>query len=109
MTQFINRRWLIIPASEAANIDFDEVLETSLETLRYSLDGSKTFIKYNIVETIESTRATTNNETGEEMIVTIPAAVYGKPSIYNPEYTEYTHEEILEILRTEEWTPLNIS
>lgn len=109
MTQFINRRWLIIPASEAVNINFDEVLETSLETLRYSLDGSKTFVKYNIVETTESTRATINNETGEEMIVTIPAAIYGRPSIYNSKYPEYTHEEILEILRTEEWTPVIIS
>jgi hypothetical protein len=36
-------------------------------------------------------------------MITIPAGVYGRPSIYKPEYPEYNHSEILELLSTEEW------
>jgi hypothetical protein len=103
MTHFVNRRWLVIPATEVQNINFDEILETSADTLRYSIDGSKTFIKYNLVETEETQVETVNSETGESLMITIPAGVYGRPSIYKPEYSEYNHSEILELLSTEEW------
>lgn len=103
MTHFVNRRWLVIPATEVQNINFDEILETSADTLRYSIDGSKTFIKYNLVETEETQVETVNSETGESLMITIPAGVYGRPSIYKPEYPEYNHSEILELLSTEEW------
>jgi hypothetical protein len=103
MTHFVNRRWLVIPATEVQNINFDEILETSVDTLRYSIDGSKTFIKYNLVETEETQVETVNSETGESLMITIPAGVYGRPSIYKPEYPEYNHSEILELLSTEEW------
>lgn len=104
MEHFINRRWLIIPAAEVENINFDEILENSADTLRYSVDRTKTFIKYNLVETEESQVETVNSETGESLLITIPAGVYGRPSVYKEEYPEYTHAEILEILSTEEWT-----
>jgi hypothetical protein len=103
MTHFVNRRWLVIPAAEVQNINFDEILETSIDTLRYSVDGSKTFIKYNLVETEERQVETINSETGESLTITIPAGIYGRPSIYKPEYPEYNHSEILELLSTEEW------
>ena len=103
MTHFINRRWLVIPATEVENINFDEILENSLETLRYSVDGTKTFIKYNLVETQESQVETVNSETGETLIVTIPAGVYGRPNVYQEGMQEYTHEEILELLSTDKW------
>ena len=67
--------YVIIDASEVANIDFDQVAETSADTLRYSVDGTKTFVKY------EGTQ---------------PFFLLGK--------TEYTHEEILTILSGPEWT-----
>lgn len=57
------------------SVDFDQVFETSADTLRYSVDGSKTFVKY---------------EDGQ------PSFLWGK--------TEYTHSEILEVLATDEWT-----
>jgi len=38
------------------------------------------------------------------MTNTIEAGVYGRPSIYSDDYTEYNHSEILELLETEEWT-----
>jgi hypothetical protein len=72
-----NRRYLIIPSSIVDNINFSQVHETSKDTLRYSVDGTKTFIKYDLPD---------------------------RPGIYNEEYNEYTHEEILEILSEEEWT-----
>jgi hypothetical protein len=72
-----NRRYLIIPSSIVDDIDFSQVHETSKDTLRYSVDGTKTFIKYDLPD---------------------------RPDIYSEEYNEYTHEEILEILSGEEWT-----
>lgn len=69
------KTYVIIDETEVANVDFDQVLETSANTLRYSVDGSKTFVKY---------------EDGQ------PSFLWGK--------TEYTHSEILTILATDEWT-----
>jgi hypothetical protein len=105
MSTFANRRWLIIPTTLTGSIDFNQVLESSPESLRLSVDGTKTFIKYEINEVLEDqTYTTINPETGEESSYTTLAGVYGRPSIYSEEYTEYTHEEILTILSTEEWT-----
>jgi len=42
-----NRNYLIFSVSELNKIDFEKIHETSLETLRYSADNSKTFIKWN--------------------------------------------------------------
>ena len=107
-TQFPNRRWLIIPATDVESIDFSQVHQNSAETLRYSLDGTKTFIKYDIKEVPEDVIETyINAETGEEKTHTIQAGVYGRPSIWTEESVEYTHEEILEILATEDWTELS--
>ena len=69
------KTFVIIDASEVSSVDFDQVAETSADTLRYSLDGTKTFVKY------EGTQ---------------PFFLLGK--------TEYTHEEILSILSGPEWT-----
>tara|TARA_Y100000310_G_C20002702_1_gene499283 strand:+ start:73 stop:306 length:234 start_codon:yes stop_codon:yes gene_type:complete len=41
-----NRKYVILTRSEVASVDFSKVIETSANTLRYSLDGSKTFVKY---------------------------------------------------------------
>ena len=69
------RTYVIIDASEITNVDFDKVLETSADTLRYSVDGSKVLLQY------EGTQ---------------PFFLLGK--------TEYTQEEILSILSSPEWT-----
>lgn len=105
MSTFANRRWLIIPTTLTGSIDFNQVLESSLESLRLSVDGTKTFIKYEINEVLEDQTFTTMNpETGEETSHTTLAGVYGRPQIYSQEYPEYTHEEILALLATEEWS-----
>lgn len=98
------KKYLIIPSSIVDDINFSEVHETSKDTLRYSVDGSKTFVKYTVVIYEEDFIETTLNiETGEQVTTTIPAGVYGRPSIYNENYPEYTHEEILQILNSSEW------
>ena len=43
---FENRKWVIISQSDVSSVDFSQVIESSVNTLRYSLDGSKTFVKY---------------------------------------------------------------
>ena len=104
-TQFPNRRWLIIPTSTTGSIDFNQILESSLESLRLSVDSTKTFIKYEINEVLEDqTHTGLNAETGEEITYTTPAGIYRRPSIYQEGDIEYNHEEILHILSTEEWS-----
>lgn len=72
----MSRKYVIINSSEVSSVDFGQVFETSNDTLRYSVDGTKTFVKYE----------------GEQ-----PSFLSGK--------TEYTHSEILAILTGDEWTP----
>ena len=102
---FENRRWLVIPVDKIDDIDFNQVLQPNKESLSISVDGTKTFIKYE-VNIIEETYTETfeDVETGEEVTNTIEAGTYGRPSIYSEDYTEYTHSEILEVLSTEQWT-----
>lgn len=102
---FPNRRWLIIPTTITGSIDFNQVQESSLNSLRLSIDGTKTFVKYDINEVTESyTQSYVNPETMESGSYTVEAGIYGRPSFYSSEYLEYNHEEILAILATEEWT-----
>jgi len=70
-----NLTYCIIDSSEVGNVDFAQVLQTSADTIRYSLDGTKTFVKYE----------------GDQ-----PSFLSGK--------TEHNHEEILNILSGPEWT-----
>ena len=105
MSNFPNRRWLVIPSTEVENVNFNEVLESSADSLRYSVDGSQTFVKYEITVIAEDiTNVYTDAETGEEHTSVTPAGTYGRPSIYNGTFPEYNHEEILALLATEDWT-----
>ena len=45
-SNFDHRHWVIISASDVSNIDFSQIMETSADTLRYSVDGTLTFVKY---------------------------------------------------------------
>ena len=100
-----NRRYLIIPTTITGSVDFNQVHETSAETLRLSVDGSKTFVKYEVTEVTASyTESYPDPETDEMIETTIEAGVYGRPSIYSEDYPEYTHTEILSILTGSEWT-----
>ena len=72
----MSRKYVIINADEVDSINFSQVHETSADTIRYSVDGTQTFVKYE----------------GEQ-----PSFLSGK--------TEYTNSEILAILSGDEWTP----
>ena len=103
--EFKNRRWLVIPTDKIDDINFNEVLEGKKDSLRKSVDGTKTFVKYEVkvvqktyTETIEAA------ETGEETSLTIESGVYGRPSIYSEDYQEYNYSEIKELLETDEWS-----
>ena len=108
-TLFQNRRWLVIPTSLTESVNYDQVLEYSQDSLRLSVDKTKTFVKYEINEVTASyTSSFIQAETNETGSYTVEAGVYGRPSIYSSEYTEYSHQEILALMATEEWTnPIN--
>ena len=74
-----NRKYIIFSTSELDKINFDEVLETSSETVRKSIDETKTFVKWDY----ETPECVSNLTTKSKI---------------------YTHEEILELLSTLEWT-----
>ena len=78
-----NREFMIFDVSELNTIDFTQVLETSSETVRKSVDGTKTFVKWD----------------GP----TIPDCILNLTTKEGP----YTYEEILTILATPEWTDPN--
>lgn len=79
------REYLIFPYANAHYVNFDEVYETSIQTLRRSVNGQKTFIKWS----------------GD--IPDCVGILYLKGGTEGP----YTHEQILQILSTPEWTDPN--
>ena len=63
---FESRSYLIIPTSEVSKVDFSKVFETSADTLRKSVDGTKTFIKWDgndpsFISSLSSTEGTYNH------------------------------------------------
>jgi len=76
------REFMIFNVSELNQIDFTQVHETSQDTVRKSVDETKTFVKWD----------------GE-----IPSSVASLTTKEGP----YTYEEMLNILATEEWTDPN--
>ena len=75
---FSKLRYMIVLVSEVDQVDFSQVFETAPDTLRVSVDGLKTFFKW-------------EGETPSS----IEALTYKDGS--------YTHEEILNILNSPEW------
>ena len=79
-----NRQFMIFNVSELPNIDFTQVLETSEETVRKSVDETKTFVKWD---------------------GNMPECVSTLTTKEGP----YTYDEILVILDTPEWSaPMTI-
>jgi hypothetical protein len=69
------RTYVILNSSELASVDFSQVCQTSADTLRYSVDGSKFLLKFE---------------------GNTPSFLIGK--------VQYTQEEILPILAGADWT-----
>jgi hypothetical protein len=100
-----NRRWLVIPTTITGSIDFNQVIEYSIDSLRFSVDGTQTFVKYEINEiTASYTQSYISAETNQTASYIVEAGVYGRPSIYSSSYQEYNHQDILTLLNTEAWT-----
>jgi hypothetical protein len=80
ITIYENRNFMIFNISELPNIDFTQVLETSIDTVRKSLNETKTLVKWdgNI----------------------IPSSVDNLTTKEGP----YTYTEILSILAGPEWS-----
>ena len=100
-----NRRWLIIPSTLVGSINFNEIKENSLDSLRFSLDGTKTFVKYDVT-IVESDQTEThfNPETRQLENHITKAGIYGRPSIYSSDMDEYTNDQIMQILDGPEWS-----
>ena len=82
-SDFDHRHFMIFNTSELSSINFEEVLETSIDTVRKSIDETKTFVKWD----------------GED----IPPSVAALTTKEGP----YSYDEMLDILATPEWTDTN--
>ena len=75
------RRFVIFDCSEIEKINFNEVHETSAETLRKNVAGTKTFVKYDMPQPASVASLTTKSP-------------------------EYTYHQILDILTGSEWADM---
>jgi len=77
--EYPDRRFVIFNVTELPSINFNQVFETDADTVRKSVDETKTFVKYDMPQ---------------------PSSVASLIS----KSQEYTYDEILTILATPEWT-----
>lgn len=77
--QYDTRRFVIFNVSELSTIDFDQVFETSADTVRKSVNGTLTFVKYDLPMPSSVTALTSRSQ-------------------------EYTFSQIVTILATSAWT-----
>ena len=82
LQDYNDREFMIFNVSELDQINFNEVLETDASTVRKSVDGTKTFVKWD---------------------GPMPSCVSNLVTKEGP----YTYDEILAILSTPEWTDPN--
>jgi len=78
----LDNRYIIFDVTELSTIDFDQVLETSTNTIIYNVDDTQTIVKY----------------TGD-----MPSSVQALTTKEGP----YTHSEIISILDGAEWNDPN--
>ena len=77
--EYPDRRFVIFNVTELNKINFNQVFETDADTVRKSVDETKTFVKYDIPQPTSVASLTSKSQ-------------------------EYTYDEILTILATPEWT-----
>ena len=77
--QYPDRRFVIFNVTELNKINFNQVFETDADTVRKSVDLTKTFVKYDMPQPSSVASLTSKSQ-------------------------EYTYDEILNILATPEWT-----
>ena len=79
LQEYDDRKFMIFNVLELNQIDFTQVLETSIDTVRKSVDQTKTFVKWDGI---------------------MPECVNNLTTKEGP----YTYDEIIPILLTTEWT-----
>jgi hypothetical protein len=77
--EYPDRRFVIFNVTELNKINFNQVFETDANTVRKSVDETKTFVKYDMPQPSSVASLTSKSQ-------------------------EYTYDEILNILATPEWT-----
>ena len=77
--QYPDRRFVIFNVTELNQINFNQVFETAIDTVRKSVDETKTFVKYDMPQPSSVAALTTKS-------------------------VEYTYDEIVQILSEPEWT-----
>ena len=76
--EYANRRFVIFNVTELNQINFNQVFETAIDTVRKSVDETKTFVKYDMPQPSSVAALTTKS-------------------------VEYTYDEIVQILSGSEW------
>jgi len=76
----MERQYMIFSVTELEQVDFTQVLETSIDTVRKSIDGTKTFCKWD----------------GD----IVPSSIDALTTKEGP----YNYDEIMSILSTPKWT-----
>jgi hypothetical protein len=79
MSEYANRRYMIIDLSEIGSVDFNQIIQKNIDYLRVSLDGLLTVVKWD----------------GET-----PSSVSSLSTKQGP----YTHDEIITIMGNSDWT-----
>ena len=79
MSQYTDRRYITFSVNEINLIDFNQVFQTSQESLRLSTDTSSSFVKYDLPEPISVSSLITKS-------------------------AEYTHSEFITLLATPAWS-----
>lgn len=78
----MEKQFMIFNVSELSLVDFNEVMETSIDTIRKSVDGTKTFVKW---------------------VGVMPPSL----SLLTTSEGPYTHSQILRILSSDDWSSPN--
>lgn len=76
--EYPDRRFIIFDITEVNQIDFSQVFETSVDTVRKSIDKTEAFVKYNIPQPSSIISLTTKSQ-------------------------EYTYDEMVNILNGPNW------
>ena len=79
MSQYTDRRYITFSVNEINLIDFNQVFQTSQESLRLSTDTSSSFVKYDLPEPISVSSLITKS-------------------------AEYTYSEFITLLTTPAWS-----
>jgi hypothetical protein len=81
-----NRQFMILNTSELSNVDFTQILENSENSVRKSIDGTKTFVKWDGNEIPTSVNNLTSKEgpyNYSEMKEILDGIDWSNPNFYN--------------------------